>query len=69
MGSSIIFVSHDLGTVKKMADEVLVMKDGEIVDRGDIQSIFSESQHEYTRYLVSTRMALSRNFNNLMRRV
>lgn len=66
VGCSIIFVSHDLGVVKKIADNILVMKNGRIVERGDIQTIFSKAQHEYTRYLLSTRLALNNNFKRLM---
>ncbi|WP_440604185.1 staphylopine uptake ABC transporter ATP-binding protein CntD [Bacillus sp. GB_SG_008] len=68
MGSSMIFVSHDLGVVKKIADDVLVMKDGEIIERGNTRTIFSEAEHEYTKYLVSTRLALSNNFKKIMGR-
>ncbi|HWO95899.1 MAG TPA: ABC transporter ATP-binding protein [Bacillus sp. (in: firmicutes)] len=68
MGCSMIFVSHDLGVVKKIADNVLVMKDGKIIERGNIQTIFSEAQHEYTKYLVSTKEALSNNFKKIMGR-
>lgn len=66
MGCSMIFISHDLGVVKKIADEILVMKDGEIVERGTTQAIFSEAQHEYTRYLVSTKLALNHHFKRIM---
>jgi nickel transport system ATP-binding protein len=66
MGCSMIFISHDLGVVRKIADEVLVMKDGEIIERGSTQVIFSEPEHDYTKYLVSTRLALSNNFMKLM---
>ncbi|MNI47642.1 Oligopeptide transport ATP-binding protein OppD [compost metagenome] len=66
MGCSMIFISHDLGIVKKIADDVLVMKNGEIIERGSIQTIFSEAQHEYTNYLVSTRLALSNNLKKIM---
>ena len=66
MGCSMIFISHDLGVVRKIADEVLVMKDGEIIERGSTQVIFSEPEHDYTKYLVSTRLALSNNFKKLM---
>lgn len=68
MSCSMIFISHDLGVVKKMADDVLVMKDGKIIERGNTQTIFSEAQHEYTKYLVSTRLALSNNFKKIMGR-
>ncbi|MFB0843512.1 staphylopine uptake ABC transporter ATP-binding protein CntD [Paenibacillus oleatilyticus] len=68
MGCSMIFVSHDLGVVQKMADEVLVMKDGEIVERGATQTIFSDARHEYTQHLVSARLALNHHFKRIMGR-
>lgn len=68
MGCSMIFISHDLGVVQKIADDVLVMKDGEIIERGNTRTIFSEAAHEYTKYLVSTRLALSNNFKKIMGR-
>ncbi|MFJ7472084.1 staphylopine uptake ABC transporter ATP-binding protein CntD [Peribacillus frigoritolerans] len=68
MGCSMIFVSHDLGVVRAIADEVLVMKDGEIVEREKSKIIFSEPEHEYTKYLVSTRLALSNHFKKIMGR-
>jgi len=66
MGCSMIFVSHDLGVVKRIADEVLVMKDGEIVESGTTRDIFSAARHEYTRYLVSTKLALNHHFKKIM---
>ncbi|GGF62282.1 ABC transporter ATP-binding protein [Paenibacillus albidus] len=65
-GCSMLFVSHDLGVVQKIADEVLVMRHGEIVESGTTQAVFSEAQHPYTRYLVSTRRELGANFNMMM---
>lgn len=49
-----------------MADDVLVMKDGEIVEQGSIRAVFSEPVHEYTKYLLSTRLALSNHFKLIM---
>jgi nickel transport system ATP-binding protein len=66
MGCSMIFISHDLGVVRKIADDVMVMKDGKIIERGKTEAIFSEAQHEYTKYLVSTRLALSDHFKKVM---
>jgi nickel transport system ATP-binding protein len=66
MGCSMIFVSHDLGVVKKVANEILVMKDGEIVERGTTQVIFSEAKHEYTRHLVNAKLALNQHFKKIM---
>ncbi|WP_299088828.1 ABC transporter ATP-binding protein [uncultured Metabacillus sp.] len=68
MDCSMIFVSHDLGVVKKIADYVLVMKDGKIIERGNTQSIFSDAQHEYTKYLISTKEELSNHFKKMMGR-
>ncbi|MFD2611337.1 staphylopine uptake ABC transporter ATP-binding protein CntD [Paenibacillus gansuensis] len=62
MGCSVMFVSHDLGVVQKLADEILVMKDGMIVERGTTEAIFSGAMHEYTRQLVSSSLALHHRF-------
>ncbi|MED1801234.1 staphylopine uptake ABC transporter ATP-binding protein CntD [Brevibacillus porteri] len=66
MGCSMIFISHDLGIVKLIADEVLVMKEGEIVENGTTQAIFSEPQHTYTRYLLSSKLAMNQHFKRVM---
>jgi nickel transport system ATP-binding protein len=61
-GSSMIFISHDLGIVKKLADQVIVMKDGYIVERGASQDVFFKPQHAYTEYLISTKRTLYEHF-------
>jgi nickel transport system ATP-binding protein len=61
-----IFVSHDLGVVRRLSDEVLVMKDGEIVESGTTRDIFTGARHAYTRYLVSAKQALNRQFQLVM---
>ncbi|MBU7592351.1 staphylopine uptake ABC transporter ATP-binding protein CntD [Metabacillus halosaccharovorans] len=66
MGCSMIFISHDLGVVRKIADDILVMKNGEIVERGNTEAIFVQPKHEYTKYLISTRVALSSHFKRLI---
>ncbi|MFS0838930.1 staphylopine uptake ABC transporter ATP-binding protein CntD [Paenibacillus sp. 1P03SA] len=66
MGCSMLYISHDLGIVRKLADEVLVMKEGEIVERGPAPVIFSEPAHEYTRYLVSSKLLLNHHFTKIM---
>jgi nickel transport system ATP-binding protein len=66
IGCSMLFVSHDLGVVKRVADDILVMKDGEIVERGTPKDIFSAARHDYTRHLVSAKLALSEHFKKLM---
>jgi peptide/nickel transport system ATP-binding protein len=49
---SILFVTHDLALVKDFADRVLIMKDGEIVERGATDEIFKNPREEYTRDLL-----------------
>lgn len=52
-GMSYIFISHDLAVVKYMADQVMVMHDGEIVEVGNSDDIYLAPQHPYTRQLLS----------------
>ena len=51
-GLTYVFISHDLAVVKYMADEILVMSQGEIVERGSSDDIYSRPQHAYTRQLL-----------------
>src|SRR5258708_40046841 len=53
LGLAYVFISHDLAVVKYMADEVLVMRAGEVVERGTPEAIFRAPQHEYTRHLLA----------------
>jgi len=53
-GISYIFISHDLAVVKYMADDMLVMNQGAIVERGDAEAIYRNPQHEYTRKLLGS---------------
>ena len=50
---AVLFISHDLGVVSRVADHVAVMYAGEIVEMGPVQQIFSAAQHPYTRGLIS----------------
>ena len=49
---SILFISHDLGVVNKIADYIYVMKDGEIIEHGDKLEIFNNPKNPYTKQLV-----------------
>ncbi|WP_042868278.1 dipeptide ABC transporter ATP-binding protein [Dickeya poaceiphila] len=51
---SMVFISHDLGVVQHMSHRIAVMKDGDVVERGTVEQIFSQPQHPYTRQLLST---------------
>ncbi|KAB7613390.1 ABC transporter ATP-binding protein [Amylibacter sp. SFDW26] len=52
-GMGMLFITHDLGVVRKIADRVCVMQNGEIVETGPTHSIFDNPQHEYTKMLLS----------------
>lgn len=53
MGMAILFITHDLNIVRRIADSVCVMKGGEIVEQGDTAAVFSDPQHAYTQELLS----------------
>lgn len=52
-GLSYLFVSHDLSVIKHLAHEVVVMRSGTVVERGDSRQVFDNPQHEYTRQLLN----------------
>ena len=54
MGMAVILITHDLGVVSEMADRVVVMYAGRVVERGPIESILGEMRHPYTRGLVNS---------------
>ncbi len=53
--SSLIFISHDLGVIREIADEVIVMYKGRIVEQAKTAAIFSNPQHPYTKGLLACR--------------
>ena len=52
LGMAMLFITHDLGVVAEMADDVAVMYLGKIVERGDVDAIFHDPRHPYTRSLL-----------------
>ena len=53
LGMALLLITHDLGIVRKMADRVCVMTQGEIVEQGPVEAIFEAPQHPYTQRLLA----------------
>ncbi len=53
LGMAMLFITHDLGIVRKIADDVCVMQKGRIVEAGPVERVFSAPQHAYTRALLA----------------
>ncbi|MCK0197113.1 ABC transporter ATP-binding protein [Ancylobacter sp. 6x-1] len=53
LGMTMLFITHDLGIVQKIADRVCVMKSGRIVEHGSVRDVFGAPQHPYTRALIA----------------
>ncbi len=52
-GMALLFITHDLGIVRKVADRVCVMTKGEIVEQGPVRDVFERPRHSYTQHLLS----------------
>jgi microcin C transport system ATP-binding protein len=53
LGMAMLFITHDLGIVRKLADYVCVMKEGKLVERGPVERVFTAPEHPYTRALLA----------------
>ena len=53
LGMAMLFITHDLGIVRKLADTVCVMKEGRIVEQGPVERVFTAHEHPYTRALLA----------------
>lgn len=68
LGIAVIFISHDLAIIQKLASDVLVMKEGKQVEYGSIEDVFRHPKHAYTKYLVHTRTQLTRSFEQAIQK-
>ena len=53
LGMAVLFITHDLGIVRKTAERVCVMRQGRIVEQGAVADVFADPQHPYTRELIA----------------
>lgn len=51
-GMSVLFITHDMAVIAEMADRVVVMFNGKIVEQGPVDKIFHDPQHDYTKKLI-----------------
>lgn len=65
LGLSTIFITHDLGLVKRIADRVVVMYKGDIVEQGTVLDVFNHPKEAYTRGLIACRPPLKERYNRL----
>ncbi|QJU55967.1 ABC transporter ATP-binding protein [Herbiconiux sp. SALV-R1] len=52
-GTGLLFISHDLGVVSRIADDVLVMRAGRVVESGPVEQVLGDPQHDYTKALLA----------------
>ena len=62
---AVLFITHDLGVIAEIADEVLVMYRGKVVEQGDVLDIYENPQHPYTKGLLNCRPRLDTTFKRL----
>ena len=65
-GLAVIFITHDLGVIARMADEVLVMYQGKQMEFGSVEAVFTRPQSNYTRGLLACRPALAQRYERLL---
>lgn len=53
LGMAMLFITHDLGIVRKIADRVCVMSNGKIVEQGPVERVYTQPEHPYTRALLA----------------
>ena len=66
--TAMLFITHDLGAISKVADRILVMNSGHIVDSGDFEHIRDHAQDPYTRLLIEKRSAVMHHYREVLHR-
>lgn len=64
-GLSMLFISHDLAVVQQIADQILVMHQGRVVESGSVQDVLQQPQHAYTRALLEARASIDARLKGL----
>lgn len=64
---AMIFISHDLTVIHHIADRVVVMKEGQVVETGNKETVLHHPKHPYTQYLLSTKQKVNDHFQRVMR--
>ena len=64
--TAMLFITHDLGAISKVADRILVMNSGHIVDSGDFEHIRNHAQDPYTRLLIEKRSAVMCHYRDIL---
>lgn len=64
--TAMVFISHDLNAVSRIADEIVVLNQGQVVDRGDFHHILHHAADPYTRLLVEKRAAVMRRYRSVL---
>lgn len=60
-----IFITHDLGVIKDVADKIMVMYQGEVVEYGTVSDVFTNPKHPYTKGLIACRPPMDRRYHRL----
>lgn len=66
--TAMLFITHDLGAISKVADRILVMNSGHIVDCGDFEHIRNHAQDPYTRFLIEKRSTVMHHYHEVLHR-
>ena len=66
--TAMIFITHDLGAISRVADRIIVMNSGRIVDQGDLHHILHHAKDPYTRMLVEKRLAVMDRYREILKK-